>query len=257
MERGGVAEASRGRSGEAWLRPPGAGRGRGGVAEVGAAGRLCGPTACPPHSPDFGMTRDVYETDYYRKGGQGLLPVRWMAPESLKDGIFTTHSDVWWGVAGAEGSGNEGAGSGERPGRPPNADAGLRPPTALQVLRRCALGNSDAGGAALPGPVQRASAQVCHGRRGPRGAGELSPSAVSHPSPSCPALTPALPTPAPAPAPPADASPSADPSSKPALGSHRDAHGLPCGPAHTGRPSRCRRRGVDPSDPVPTPPGRS
>ncbi|MBV97935.1 Insulin receptor-related protein, partial [Eschrichtius robustus] len=44
---------------------------------------------------DFGMTRDVYETDYYRKGGKGLLPVRWMAPESLKDGIFTTHSDVW------------------------------------------------------------------------------------------------------------------------------------------------------------------
>jgi hypothetical protein len=52
------------------------------------------------------MTRDVYETDYYRKGGKGLLPVRWMAPESLKDGIFTTHSDVWWGLAGAEGSGD-------------------------------------------------------------------------------------------------------------------------------------------------------
>uniref|UniRef100_H3B6P5 Tyrosine-protein kinase receptor n=1 Tax=Latimeria chalumnae TaxID=7897 RepID=H3B6P5_LATCH len=44
---------------------------------------------------DFGMTRDIYETDYYRKGGKGLLPVRWMSPESLKDGIFTTHSDVW------------------------------------------------------------------------------------------------------------------------------------------------------------------
>eukprot|EP00795_Rhopilema_esculentum_P006272 gene6272-11692_t len=44
---------------------------------------------------DFGMTRDVYETDYYRKGGKGLLPVRWMAPESLRDGIFTTASDVW------------------------------------------------------------------------------------------------------------------------------------------------------------------
>ncbi|KAH9370687.1 hypothetical protein HPB48_014006 [Haemaphysalis longicornis] len=41
------------------------------------------------------MTRDIYETDYYRKGGKGLLPVRWMAPESLKDGIFTSHSDVW------------------------------------------------------------------------------------------------------------------------------------------------------------------
>ncbi|XP_058862183.1 insulin receptor-related protein-like [Acipenser ruthenus] len=44
---------------------------------------------------DFGMTRDIYETDYYRKGGKGLLPVRWMPPEALKDGIFTTHADVW------------------------------------------------------------------------------------------------------------------------------------------------------------------
>jgi hypothetical protein len=44
---------------------------------------------------DFGMTRDVYETDYYRKGGKGLLPVRWMGPESLKDGVFTSYSDVW------------------------------------------------------------------------------------------------------------------------------------------------------------------
>ncbi|CAI5799218.1 insulin receptor [Podarcis lilfordi] len=44
---------------------------------------------------DFGMTRDIYETDYYRKGGKGLLPVRWMAPESLKDGVFTACSDVW------------------------------------------------------------------------------------------------------------------------------------------------------------------
>lgn len=42
------------------------------------------------------MTRDIYETDYYRKGGKGLLPVRWMAPESLKDGVFTAHSDCWW-----------------------------------------------------------------------------------------------------------------------------------------------------------------
>uniref|UniRef100_A0A7N8WZV8 Insulin receptor n=1 Tax=Mastacembelus armatus TaxID=205130 RepID=A0A7N8WZV8_9TELE len=37
----------------------------------------------------------IYETDYYRKGGKGLLPVRWMAPESLKDGVFTAHSDCW------------------------------------------------------------------------------------------------------------------------------------------------------------------
>ncbi|XP_012888957.1 PREDICTED: insulin receptor [Dipodomys ordii] len=44
---------------------------------------------------DFGMTRDIYEMDYYRKGGKGLLPVRWMAPESLKDGVFTASSDMW------------------------------------------------------------------------------------------------------------------------------------------------------------------
>ncbi|XP_017784375.1 PREDICTED: insulin-like peptide receptor isoform X1 [Nicrophorus vespilloides] len=44
---------------------------------------------------DFGMARDIYETDYYRKESKGLLPVRWMAPESLSDGVFTTDSDVW------------------------------------------------------------------------------------------------------------------------------------------------------------------
>ncbi|XP_072941369.1 insulin-like receptor isoform X2 [Epargyreus clarus] len=44
---------------------------------------------------DFGMTRDIYETDYYRKGTKGLLPVRWMSPESLKDGVFSSNSDIW------------------------------------------------------------------------------------------------------------------------------------------------------------------
>ncbi len=45
---------------------------------------------------DFGLTRDVYETDYYRRGdAQGLLPVRWMSPESLRDNVYTSLSDVW------------------------------------------------------------------------------------------------------------------------------------------------------------------
>lgn len=44
---------------------------------------------------DFGMTRDIYDNDYYRKGDKGMLPVRWMAPESIKDGIYTSQSDVW------------------------------------------------------------------------------------------------------------------------------------------------------------------
>lgn len=44
---------------------------------------------------DFGMTRLMYENDYYRFNRKGMLPVRWMAPESLALGVFTPQSDVW------------------------------------------------------------------------------------------------------------------------------------------------------------------
>ena len=44
---------------------------------------------------DFGLARDVYKQEYYRKTGNALMPVRWMSPESLIDGIFTSQSDVW------------------------------------------------------------------------------------------------------------------------------------------------------------------
>ncbi|KMQ85234.1 proto-oncogene tyrosine-protein kinase ros, partial [Lasius niger] len=43
----------------------------------------------------FGLARDVYKADYYRMEGECLLPIRWMAPESLVIGIFTSQSDVW------------------------------------------------------------------------------------------------------------------------------------------------------------------
>ncbi|CAJ0582150.1 unnamed protein product, partial [Mesorhabditis spiculigera] len=44
---------------------------------------------------DFGMARDIYKTEYYRKGGRAMLPVKWMPPEALLDGYFTTKTDVW------------------------------------------------------------------------------------------------------------------------------------------------------------------
>lgn len=44
---------------------------------------------------DFGMTRPMCESDYYRFNRKGMLPVRWMAPESLVLGVFTPASDVW------------------------------------------------------------------------------------------------------------------------------------------------------------------
>ena len=45
---------------------------------------------------DFGLTRDIYESEYYRVSGtERLLPVRWMAPESLTYGKFTSETDVW------------------------------------------------------------------------------------------------------------------------------------------------------------------
>ena len=44
---------------------------------------------------DFGLAKDIYKTDTYRKKTDGPLPVKWMAIESLQDRIFSTQSDVW------------------------------------------------------------------------------------------------------------------------------------------------------------------
>ena len=44
---------------------------------------------------DFGLSRDIYSTDYYRVQGKSLLPVRWMPPEAILYGKFTIESDVW------------------------------------------------------------------------------------------------------------------------------------------------------------------
>ena len=44
---------------------------------------------------DFGLSRDIYESDYYIQGTHAqLLPVKWMSLESLESGIFTSKCDV-------------------------------------------------------------------------------------------------------------------------------------------------------------------
>eukprot|EP00731_Ephydatia_muelleri_P021558 Em0014g149a len=47
---------------------------------------------------DFGLSEDVYRTGYFRldKGSSGVrLPFKWLAPESIQDGVFNEKTDVW------------------------------------------------------------------------------------------------------------------------------------------------------------------
>ncbi|XP_078362117.1 uncharacterized protein LOC144646410 isoform X2 [Oculina patagonica] len=45
---------------------------------------------------DFGLARNSPEENVYHRTGQhNRLPVKWMSPEAINDGVFTTKSDVW------------------------------------------------------------------------------------------------------------------------------------------------------------------
>ena len=48
---------------------------------------------------DFGLTEDMYGTNYYRQhhgeaGSDEKVPIRWMAPESIMNDMYTEKSDV-------------------------------------------------------------------------------------------------------------------------------------------------------------------
>ncbi|KAI9559248.1 hypothetical protein GHT06_016037 [Daphnia sinensis] len=44
---------------------------------------------------DFGMAKRMYCDGKYERTSQGLMPVKWMAIESLTDRVFSSQSDVW------------------------------------------------------------------------------------------------------------------------------------------------------------------
>ena len=47
---------------------------------------------------DFGLTEDMYATNYFRHksegGSEGKVPIRWMAPESIENNIYNEKTDV-------------------------------------------------------------------------------------------------------------------------------------------------------------------
>ncbi|XP_014217456.2 vascular endothelial growth factor receptor kdr-like [Copidosoma floridanum] len=44
---------------------------------------------------DFGLAKTLYKDQNYKKQHEGKFPVKWMAIESIRDGVFSTMSDVW------------------------------------------------------------------------------------------------------------------------------------------------------------------
>lgn len=46
---------------------------------------------------DFGLSESMYGKEYFREGDSSVkLPLKWMAVESINDGIFSEKSDVVW-----------------------------------------------------------------------------------------------------------------------------------------------------------------
>ena len=48
---------------------------------------------------DFGLTEDMYGTNYFRRrksetGSEEKVPIKWMAPESIENDVYTEATDV-------------------------------------------------------------------------------------------------------------------------------------------------------------------
>ncbi|XP_066574881.1 tyrosine-protein kinase receptor TYRO3 isoform X2 [Amia ocellicauda] len=44
---------------------------------------------------DFGLSKKIYSSNYYRQRVAKRMPVKWMAMESLAESVFSSRSDVW------------------------------------------------------------------------------------------------------------------------------------------------------------------
>uniref|UniRef100_A0A8D3BG99 Receptor tyrosine kinase like orphan receptor 1 n=1 Tax=Scophthalmus maximus TaxID=52904 RepID=A0A8D3BG99_SCOMX len=44
---------------------------------------------------DLGLSREIYSSDYFCIQPKMLLPIRWMSPEAMTYGKFTSDSDIW------------------------------------------------------------------------------------------------------------------------------------------------------------------
>ncbi|XP_042875758.1 vascular endothelial growth factor receptor 1-like [Penaeus japonicus] len=44
---------------------------------------------------DFGLAKDIYKNENYQKKSNGPVPVKWLALECLRDGVYSTQSDIW------------------------------------------------------------------------------------------------------------------------------------------------------------------
>ncbi|GFR93175.1 tyrosine-protein kinase receptor [Elysia marginata] len=54
------------------------------------------PPVCTEQAEsDFHMEAVIVRSDYYKKVGRAMLPVKWMPPEAFLDGVFTSKTDVW------------------------------------------------------------------------------------------------------------------------------------------------------------------